>query len=186
MAADLVETPRLVLRRFRPDDVDALVALDADPEVMRYLTGGIPTPREEIETEVLPVLLHRHETAGGYGFWAAVEKGPDDVAGWFHLRPGDGAPPDEPELGYRLRRASWGRGLATEGARALLDLAFRELGATRVVAETVAVHAASRRVMEKTGMVLVRTFHADWPYRIEGDEHGDVEYAVTREQWLRA
>lgn len=91
--------------------------------------------------------------------------------------------PDEPELGYRLRKGAWGKGYATEGSRALIDKAFTELGATRVFAETMVVNTASRRVMEKAGLRLVRTFHADWPVRIPGDEHGDVEYAIPREEW---
>jgi RimJ/RimL family protein N-acetyltransferase len=65
-----------------------------------------------------------------------------------------------------------------------VDLAFEELGARRVHANAMAVNVASRRVMEKVGLHLVRTFHADWPVRIPGDEEGDVEYAVTREEWL--
>ena len=89
----------------------------------------------------------------------------------------------EPELGYRLRAASWGRGYATEGSRALVERAFRELRAERVTAETMAVNIASRRVLEKAGLRHVRTFHQEWPDEIEGSEHGDVEYALTREQW---
>jgi RimJ/RimL family protein N-acetyltransferase len=54
-----------------------------------------------------------------------------------------------------------------------------------VVAETMVVHAASRRVMEKAGLRAVRFYHADWPYRIPGDEHGDVQYALDREEWER-
>jgi RimJ/RimL family protein N-acetyltransferase len=54
-----------------------------------------------------------------------------------------------------------------------------------VVAETMAVNAASRRVMEKAGLRYVRTFHQEWPERIEGDEHGDVEYALTKADWRR-
>jgi RimJ/RimL family protein N-acetyltransferase len=73
--------------------------------------------------------------------------------------------------------------LATEGSRALVDLAFMKAGASRVVAETMLVNAASRRVMEKVGMRLVREFHADWPYPIPGDEFGDVEYAIERADW---
>lgn len=180
----LLETSRLVLRRFGPDDVELLVDLDSDPEVMRFITGGLPTSREEIEREVLPAFLAHYDRSHGYGFWAAVEKGSQEFVGWFHLRPGHGAPPDEPELGYRLRHSAWGRGLATEGARALIDVAFTKLGARRVVAETMAVHLASRRVMEQAGMKLVREFHQDWPYRIEGEELGDVEYAITRAEWL--
>lgn len=104
---------------------------------------------------------------------------------WFHLRPPAKGKPDEPELGYRLRRSAWGRGYASEGSLALVDLAFTDLGASRVYAETMAVNRASRRVMEKTGLRFVRLFHADWPVRIPGDEEGDVEYAITREEWTR-
>ena len=68
----------------------------------------------------------------------------------------------------------------------MIRKAFAELGAERVYAETIAVHTASRRVMEKAGLELVRRFHADWPDKIEGDEYGDVEYALTRAEWERA
>ncbi len=165
-----METERLLLRRFTPNDLEDLVALDSDPEVMFFITGGRATPREEIERTVLPAFI-----AGGY--WAAVEKASGHFIGWFHLRPPAGHPPDEPELGYRLRRSAWGRGYATEGCRALIDYAFAS-GARRVFAETMVVHTASRRVMEKAGMQEVRRFRADWPDRIPGDEHGDVEYAI--------
>ena len=93
---------------------------------------------------------------------------------------GRSARSDEPELGYRLRRSAWGKGYATEGSRALIRKGFTELGVRRVVAETMAVNTASRRVMEKAGLTLVRTFHQEWPDRIPGDEHGDVEYALTQ------
>ena len=69
-----LETERLLLRRFTEGDVEELVELDGDPEVMHYITGGRPTSREEIETEVLPAFLRYYEQYVGYGFWAAVEK----------------------------------------------------------------------------------------------------------------
>lgn len=180
-----LETEWLILRRFTPDDVDNLFALDADPEVMFFLTGGIGTPRDEIANDLLPWFLHYYEDGDRYGFWAAIEKASGEFLGWFHFRPGDGHADHEPELGYRLRRSAWGKGYATEGSRALIDKGFRELGARRVVAQTMAVNTASRRVMEKSGLTLVRTFHQEWPDRISGDEHGDVEYALTREEWER-
>ena len=71
-------------------------------------------------------------------------------------------------------------------ARALVDKGFAELGVQRVVAFTMAVHVASRRVMEKAGLRYVRTFHQPWPDHIEGDEHGDVEYALLRSEWEQA
>ena len=178
-----VETERMVLRRFADDDVDRLVELDSDPEVMRFITGGKPTSRDEIETEILPHFLAYYERCPGFGFWAAIEKATGEFLGWFHFRPPKGGRTEEPELGYRLRRSAWGRGFATEGSRALIEKGFRELGVERVYAETMAVNMASRRVMEKAGLRLVRTFHQPWPHPIEGDEHGDVEYALTRKEW---
>ena len=178
-----LESERLRLRRFTADDADLLVDLDSDPAVMRYITGGRPTPRAEIETDILPWWLEYYERTRGYGFWAAIEKASGGFIGWFHLRPADDDRPDEPELGYRLRASTWRQGYATEGSRALIERAFRELGAECVTAETMAVNTASRRVMEKAGLRYVRTFHAEWPDKIDGDEHGDVEYALTRAEW---
>ncbi len=179
----LLETPRLALRRFTAADADLLVRLDSDPAVMRFITGGAPTPRSQIVEAVLPCWLNYYEVSPFVGFWAAEERPGGQFLGWFHLRPGDGRGADEPELGYRLRCESWGMGLATEGSRALVDLAFTKTGASRVVAETLFVHSASRRVMEKTGMRLVREFRSGWPHPIPGDEFGDVEYAIERSDW---
>ena len=66
-----LETERLVLRRFTEDDVDNLVELDSDPDVMHFINGGRPTPRHEIESDVLPAFLDYYERFAGYGFWAA-------------------------------------------------------------------------------------------------------------------
>jgi len=178
-----LETERLKLRRFTADDVDDLVELDSDPDVMRFINGGRPTPREEIENDVLPAFLAYYERDEGYGFWAAVEKSAGRFVGWFHLRPGEDSPPGEVELGYRLRTPAWGKGYATEGSRALIDKGFAELGVERVFATTMTVNVASRRVMEKAGLKFVRTFHQPWPDYIEGQEQGDVEYALLRSEW---
>ena len=74
----------------------------------------------------------------------------------------------------------WGRGLATEGARALVRLAFEEFGTERVFAETMTVNAGSRRVLEKAGLRHVRTFDPGYAEVIPGSEHGEVEYALDR------
>lgn len=185
-----LETERLVLRRFTANDVENVVDLDSDPEVMRYLTGGKPTPREVVRDETIPAWLAYYGRYAGYGFWAACEKATGDFLGWFHFRPhpdgqrrSDGSLRDGVELGYRLRGSAWGKGYATEGSRALIRKGFTELGVTRVYAETMAVNVGSRRVMEKAGLRFVRTFQQDWPERIPGDEHGEVEYALTKAQW---
>jgi RimJ/RimL family protein N-acetyltransferase len=180
---EFLRTERLALRRFTADDVDLLLELDSDPEVMHYVTGGVTTSREEIVTDFLPAFLAYYDRYEGFGFWAAVDRVSGEFLGWFHLRPAPDDAPDEVELGYRLRRAVWGRGYATEGCRALIAKAFTELDVRRVHAETMAVHQASRAVMERAGLRHVRTFHQPWPYPIPGDEFGDVEYALTREEW---
>ena len=159
-----LQTAHLTIRRFTAADEDNLVDLNSDPEVMRYLTGGLPVPgRDEIRD--------------------------DDVAtgqflGWFHLRPrrADGAI----DLGYRLRRAVWGLGYATDGSRALIDKGFIEHDIDRIVAETMTVNLASRRVLEKSGLRYLRTYFPGEPDHIEGADQGDVEYQLTRAGWAAA
>jgi RimJ/RimL family protein N-acetyltransferase len=180
-----LQTERLVMRRFTAGDVDNLCALDGDSAVMRYLNGGKPTPRDVIQHGLLPWILSLYERYDSFGRWAAIERSTGDFLGWLSLRPPDESRPEEVELGYRLRQAAWGKGYATEGARALIHKGFAELGVQRVVAHTMTVNTASRRVMEKAGLTFVRTFYEDWPEVIEGGELGDVEYALTRAEWER-
>lgn len=178
-----LETDRLILRRFTVEDVDNLVELDSDPEVTRYITRAVPT-REQVAERTIPWMLTYYEEHPAHGTWAALERATGAFTGWFHLHPAHlNGREDEPELGYRFRRSAWGQGYATEGSRALIDKAFRDLGARRVFALTMAVNAGSRRVMEKAGMRYIRTFQTEWPERLPGDEHGDVEYAITRGEW---
>ncbi len=178
-----LETERLVLRGFTEDDVDNLYELNGDRDVMWYLTGGEPTPREEVHDRIVPFFLSFYERDDGLGFWAAEAKGTGGTGGflgWFHLRPTDDGSVD---LGYRLRKAAWNKGYATEGSQALIRKCFTDLGVDRVVAHTMTVNNASRRVMEKCGLVFVRVNDsADLP-AIPGAEQGEVEYALTREQW---
>lgn len=182
----VLETQRLVLRRFTEADVDSLVELDGDPRVMRYLTGGKPTPRERVQREILPAILSDYARVAGCGTWAAIEKATGQFIGWFELRTaGHDDVNDQAELGYRLRVSAWGQGYATEGACALINMAFTKVGLRRVYAETMAVNTASRRVMEKAGLRFVRTFHPDWKDPIEGAEQGEVEYELLRADWLR-
>jgi RimJ/RimL family protein N-acetyltransferase len=145
---------------------------------MRYLTGGKPTPAEEITQEILPAFMSPRARLLRW-IWAAEEKPHHRFVGWFSLRPRVPGPPDEAELGYRLASAAWGRGLATEGARALIERGFAEMGLRRIFAETMAVNVASRRVLEKAGLTFVRTFHLAWDDPIPGAEHGEVEYEIT-------
>ncbi|WNV84166.1 GNAT family N-acetyltransferase [Umezawaea sp. Da 62-37] len=177
-----LETDRLVLRRFTESDVDNLTALDSDPDVMRYLTGGTPTPRAEVENDYLPAFLAYYEKCTGFGFWAAEDK-TGTFLGWFHFRPQPHDPPGQVELGYRLKKSAWGRGYATEGSKALVHKGFTDLDVDRVYAETMVVNNSSRRVMEKTGLKQIRIFHQNWPHQIDGSQHGEVEYAITKTEW---
>jgi RimJ/RimL family protein N-acetyltransferase len=181
-----LETARMVLRQFTEDDVPLLVELDSDPEVMRYLTGGEPTPEARIREEVLPRLIRQYGTSKRFGLFAAHEKAGGEFLGWFAFRPKKDSGSDDPELGYRLRRAAWGKGYATEGSLALIRKGFTELGVQRVFAETMFVNDGSRHVMEKAGLTYVRTFFQDWPEAIAGSEHGEVEYALERADWERS
>ena len=161
----------MFLRPITLDDVDLLVALDSDPAVMRFINGGEPSARAETERIVQRSLGHR---------WVAFERDTNGFVGWFGLRPSD---PRTRELGYRLRRDAWGRGLATEGARALIAEAFTNLRVTRIRAQTMTVNTASRRVMEHCGLRVVRTFHLEGLVPIEGSDEGDVEYELTKAEW---
>lgn len=155
-----IRTARLRLRGLTPEDRDNIVDLDADPQVREFLDEDATTP--EGATRWIAEL--NESEAEERGFWAAEENG--RFIGWFHLRPSHDT--GECELGYRLKREAWGRGLATEGSRALIDLAGE-----RVIARTMIVNHRSRRVMEKLGMVVARTF----PYKGEGPDD-EIEYAT--------
>lgn len=200
MADSLLETERLRLRRFTPDDGAHLFALDNDPAVMRYINGGTATPWEVTRDQILPGFLRYDERFPGFGFFAAIEKTTGDFVGWFVFRPTGGDPqkddPQEVALGYRFHRAAWGKGYATEGAAALIARGFGEWGVERVVASTYEENAASRRVMEKLGMRHVRSFRYDAEEAGEAGESDtfytdsldvwegeDVEYALTRAEW---
>ncbi|WP_238012782.1 GNAT family N-acetyltransferase [Dactylosporangium sp. AC04546] len=183
-----LETDRLLLRRLTTDDLDNLVELDSDPEVMRYLSGGAPTPRERLRDVGLPSMLAYYDRGDDFGYWAVARQ--EDFLGWVAFRPDRGYGPAAEvdrsgiEVGYRLRRETWGQGYATEACRALIRKGFTELGVQRVYAETMAVNAASRRVLEKSWLRHVETFFPDWPEAIAGAEHGEVHYALTRDEWL--
>ncbi|MEU5105214.1 MULTISPECIES: GNAT family N-acetyltransferase [unclassified Streptomyces] len=182
-----LETERLVLRPFTDPDADAdhLFALDDDPEVMRFINGGKPASRETIQQQTLPRLLHDYPCWGTRGYWATEEKATGVFLGWFEFCPLDEHSGAVVELGYRLNKTAWGKGYATEGSRALTSKGFTDLGVERITANTMAVNTRSRRVMEKSGLSFLRHFTGDWPEAIEGSEHGEVEYGLTRTDWER-
>lgn len=178
-ATVVISTARLRLRRVRPEDGECLGALDADPEVMRFITRGVPTPRDEFMQVLWPRMLRSYPQGPQFGFLTAFLEPGSEPIGWFHLRPEKQAP-FEMELGYRLRREAWGRGLATEGAMELLRRSFGDWELSCVVAHTLAANQASRRVMEKCGMRLAREFVApeSWHPGWSENERRAVRYQI--------
>lgn len=168
-----LETERLILRRFSIDDVDHIAALDGDPDVMRYVADGLPKTRRDAE-ETVPRVLLNYAKFPGLGIWIAEEKPYMAFAGWFALKYIPKT--EEIEVGYRLMKSAWGRGLATEGARAVLNYGFGECGLDRIVAVTHPGNAASQRVLRKLGL----------EYRGAGRYYGrDLSYFVMeRESYL--
>lgn len=177
-----IETARLVLRPVTPADRADLIALEADPEVMRFLNGGRPVPQDG-DPNWSFLTPRGHEPY----VWAAIERTSGAFVGWFALYDhGVDGEDGAAELGYRLRRAIWGQGYGTEGARALVAAGLGRLGFDRVWGETMAVNVASRRVMEKAGLRHVETTFPGWPDPLPGSEHGEVIYEARREDWSPA
>jgi RimJ/RimL family protein N-acetyltransferase len=172
----VLQTTQLTLSPCQPSDVTDFVDLELDPEVMRFLNGGYPVDRARADPDASFLMPDGTEPY----VWTARRTANGAFVGWFCLWPEKEA---LAELGYRLRRAEWGRGLAAEGASALVDWGFASGGYEKIVATTMAVNRASRRVMEKIGMAHARTVSIDFPAPIAGGEDGEVWYELTRSEW---
>lgn len=141
-----IVTTRLRLRPLRRDDLDALAEVYLHPQVERWI--GSHT-REDVEREI--TLQLEHQTSLGWSFWAVEERETDRMIGDCGLQPLEHHGP-EVELGYDLHPDAWGRGLATEAARAVMEQAFGPLQVDRVIAVVKPDHVASQRVLEKAGL----------------------------------
>jgi RimJ/RimL family protein N-acetyltransferase len=176
----VLASARLVLRAFTVADAELLFALDSDPEVMRFV-GPYTLPNiEAYGSHIAQRILPYYDRGPDFGFVAAVEKTTGDFLGWFHMRPAldyrfaaeAGYRAGDFDLGYRLRREAWGKGYATEGSRLLIEKAFAEWGAQRVVACALIGNAASIRVLEKCGLRREEVFS------FPGIEMPAVRYAL--------
>jgi RimJ/RimL family protein N-acetyltransferase len=186
----------MLLRPFTEADLGWLTALHGDPAVMRYIDS--PVPAAVVAAETLPTFMRENaELPAGLGHFAALREPGGEPLGWFGLVPPssvalqraatiglDGVVSGALEVGYRLFPRVWGQGYATEGTRALVRRAFTDFGAGHVVATTMSVNVASRRVLEKSGLTLAGTLLIEWPDPIDGAEQGDVIYAASEEAWL--
>jgi ribosomal-protein-alanine N-acetyltransferase len=172
--ADELETARLRLRPFTHEDLDALCRITADAEVMRFIGDGHPITREETEFNLRNIVETFRRR--GFGRWALEEKAGGALLGYCGLARLAEAP--GVELVYMLARRAWGRGLATEGAAAVLRYAFEELGLEHVYALTMPDNFRSRRVLERVGLEYLRD---DCYYG-----YACVCYALSRELWRPA
>jgi ribosomal-protein-alanine N-acetyltransferase len=149
-AGPQLRTARLLLRPWRAQDLDALAALNADPAVMEHFVALPSRTQSAVMLERLQDGFREH----GYGFWAVEMPGTEPLIGFIGLAPVPAQMPFAPgvEVGWRLAREHWGRGLAAEGAQAALDYGFGPLGLSEIVAYTAARNVRSRRLMERLGM----------------------------------
>lgn len=186
MTQPTLYTERLQLMPLSDAHLELEIALDADPEVMRYLTGRALS-RAEVKRAHQRRIAAAHEVPG-LGFWAGFAAG--EFVGWWILQPPHG--PDQPkvageaDLGYRLMRRHWRRGYASEGARELIHYGFDDVGLSRIFAQTMAANTAARATMSAAGLSHVRAFISG-PYDdlVPGAEQGEVEYEITRSTWRR-
>jgi RimJ/RimL family protein N-acetyltransferase len=170
-----IQTPRLLLRPWQPDDLAELTRLLSDPEVTRYIVLNEQRFTPEDVAEVSARTLEQWEH-NGFGPWVAIEKATGRWVGRIGLNeildwPG----PDKVEVGWELHREFWGRGLATEGGRASVRYGFEVVGLDRIMSATMATNAASRRVMDKCGLRFQAELHL--PQTVV------AWYAIDRARW---
>jgi RimJ/RimL family protein N-acetyltransferase len=169
-----LETERLTLRMLGESDFDAYAEMCADAEVMRYIGDGQPLTRPMAWRNLAMRVGHWH--LRGYGLWAVQERSSGALAGRAGFWNPDGWPGFE--LGWMLRRSFWGRGYATEAARAALGFAFTELAQSQVISLIHTENAASIRVAQRLGERLVNT--------IDLMGKPALLYRITRDEWRAA
>jgi RimJ/RimL family protein N-acetyltransferase len=185
MSQPTLQTERITLVALADEHLEWEVELDSDPEVMRYISGRA-SAREEVESSHARRMAAARKVEG-LGFWVGLAE--SQFVGLWNLQAPHGPDqPDDPhlaDLGYRLLRRHWGKGLASEGARELVRYGFDEVGLNRIIGQTMTVNARSRVVMERVGLIYVRTFPTSATGPVAGIEEGEVEYEVTRDRWNR-
>lgn len=142
----IIETERLLIRPFSMDDVEPSYAMNLDKDVSKYTGDGGVVSKEEIERRISEDVLGDYKTHG-FGRLAVELKGENKFIGFTGLK--YLADMDEVDLGYRFMKAYWGKGIATESARACLNLGFESLGLSKIIAMVLPVNTGSIRVLEK-------------------------------------
>lgn len=175
-------TDRLLLRPWRPEDRASFARLNADPVVMEFL----PAPLSEQETGQFLDRIAAHFIRHGFGLWAVETRQQPQFIGYIGLAVPRFQAPFTPcvEIGWRLATSHWGRGLAFEGAQAVVRHAFLTLALRELVAFTVPANLRSRRVMEKLRMISDPAEDFDHPGLPEGHPlRRHVLYRLTRDAW---
>ena len=152
-----LQTDRLVLRRWREEDVEPYADICADPQVMRYIADGSTLTPEQAAAQI--ERFEQHIAEVGYGLCAVETKADGAFVGFAGLARPFFLPEVMPavELGWRFGREHWGRGYATETGEAILRFGFATLGLDRIIGIVNDENTASARVMEKLGFSVERT-----------------------------
>lgn len=177
-----IETDRLRLRGWRPEDLAPFAEVNADPEVMRHLSGRLS--RRESDLHVARFIVKWQEEPR-FGWWA-LETRDGTFLGMVGLAWPDFETPPAPcvEIGWRLARQAWGRGYATEAANAALAHGFGVVGLEEVLSFTVAQNRRSRAVMDRVGLTEVEAGAFDHPLVApESQLQRHLLYRLTRAEW---
>lgn len=180
----MLRTPRLVLRQWRDADLEPFAAMNADPEVMALM----PAPLDRAGSDALVARFRRQFDQHGFGLWAVGAPGVADLLGFVGLSIPNFTAPFTPcvEVGWRLARRYWGRGYATEAARAAVAVGFTVVGLPEIVSFTTPTSLRSIAVMERLGMIRDPRDDFDHPALPEGHAlRRHLLYRLTRERWLR-
>jgi ribosomal-protein-alanine N-acetyltransferase len=154
-----IETERLILRNFLPRDVEGIYELDAHPEVHRYLGNKPITSMQQAHDYIANVTAQYKDN--GIGRWAAIEKSTGDFIGWAglkHITYEENGHINFYDVGYRLIPRYWGKGYATEAAKAALEYGFNTLGLNEIIGMCHEHNTASRRALEKCGLRFIEKF----------------------------
>ena len=153
----LLTTHRLILKPWSSTDWQEFRPIATDPEVMRYITGGVPWTDEQIQNFVYRQITLYAER--GFCRWKLIEASTGDLIGF--CGPGIWKNASDPEIGWWLARCHWGKGLATEAARAALDDAFKRVHLARLISVAMPENTASIGIMKKLGLRFDAEFESD-------------------------
>lgn len=178
-----LDTERLRLRQWRTSDLGPFAELNADPRVMEFF----PARLDRAASDALAGRIEAKIAERGWGLWAAEIRATGEFIGFIGLQPPIAQLPCSPciEVGWRLAQPYWGKGFATEGARAALRFGFEKLGLDEIVSLTVPANRRSRAVMERLGMQEDKAGTFEHPAIAPGNPlRLHCLYRLSRKRWL--